>query len=146
MGVRKACRFPRSLLGPCSGIEDREFGFKDGKPCFIVKLNRIVNFRPKVILNEYVFQLLVLSVPHFSTWHFTCHLWLHHLDRDIVSRMSARIAIRSQSSSRITAASFRSPQETLQISTVHILCTFFSVIFSVIGWRARSECAQTVQM
>lgn len=65
MGVRKACRFPRSLLGPCSGIEDREFGFKDGKPCFIVKLNRIVNFRPKVILNEYIFQLLVLSAPIF---------------------------------------------------------------------------------
>ncbi|XP_034029230.1 sodium/potassium-transporting ATPase subunit beta-1b [Thalassophryne amazonica] len=47
MGTRKACRFQRYLLGPCSGTEDRDFGFSRGQPCIIVKLNRIVNFRPK---------------------------------------------------------------------------------------------------
>lgn len=47
-GQRKACRYRRSLLGSCSGLTDPNYGFKDGKPCLIVKLNRIVNFRPKV--------------------------------------------------------------------------------------------------
>lgn len=47
-GQRKACRFQKSLLGSCSGDGDATFGFSKGKPCIIVKLNRIVNYRPMV--------------------------------------------------------------------------------------------------
>ncbi|CAG05663.1 unnamed protein product [Tetraodon nigroviridis] len=46
-GQRKACRFSASLLGSCSGESDPTYGFSKGRPCIIVKLNRIVNYRPK---------------------------------------------------------------------------------------------------
>lgn len=39
--VKKACQFRRSALQQCSGLRDRSFGYAHGKPCVIVKMNRV---------------------------------------------------------------------------------------------------------
>ncbi|KAG2463706.1 AT1B4 protein, partial [Polypterus senegalus] len=44
--VRTACQFKRSLLGNCSGIVDPSFGYSEGKPCILMKMNRIVGYLP----------------------------------------------------------------------------------------------------
>ncbi|XP_028623422.1 protein ATP1B4 isoform X1 [Grammomys surdaster] len=44
---KKACQFKRSFLKNCSGLEDPTFGYSTGQPCILLKMNRIVGFRPE---------------------------------------------------------------------------------------------------
>ncbi|XP_038599221.1 sodium/potassium-transporting ATPase subunit beta-3 [Tachyglossus aculeatus] len=44
---KRACRFNRTLLGPCSGISDGSFGYSTGAPCVLVKMNRIIGLKPQ---------------------------------------------------------------------------------------------------
>lgn len=39
--VYAACQFPDSLLEACSGTDDPDFGYSQGQPCVLVKMNRV---------------------------------------------------------------------------------------------------------
>ncbi|XP_038027753.1 sodium/potassium-transporting ATPase subunit beta-2 isoform X1 [Anas platyrhynchos] len=44
---KRACRFNRSLLGPCAGLgADDDYGYGAGRPCVLLKVNRVINFFP----------------------------------------------------------------------------------------------------
>lgn len=43
---KKACRFKRGSLSLCSGLSDTNFGYHDGKPCVLLKMNRIIGLKP----------------------------------------------------------------------------------------------------
>ena len=51
-GKLSSCRFNRAWLENCSGLNDPTYGYKDGKPCVLIKLNRVLGFTPKPPLNE----------------------------------------------------------------------------------------------
>ncbi|XP_012681786.2 sodium/potassium-transporting ATPase subunit beta-3a isoform X1 [Clupea harengus] len=44
---KKACQFRRSTLRICSGISDPNYGYSEGKPCILVKMNRIIGLKPQ---------------------------------------------------------------------------------------------------
>ncbi|CAN9503183.1 unnamed protein product [Ophioblennius macclurei] len=44
--TKKACRFKRASLSVCSGLSDTNFGYHEGKPCVLLKMNRIIGLMP----------------------------------------------------------------------------------------------------
>uniref|UniRef100_A0A8C6MFP6 Sodium/potassium-transporting ATPase subunit beta n=1 Tax=Nothobranchius furzeri TaxID=105023 RepID=A0A8C6MFP6_NOTFU len=42
----KVCPFKRTSLRFCSGLTDNKFGYPEGKPCVLLKLNRIIGLMP----------------------------------------------------------------------------------------------------
>ncbi|XP_016309103.1 sodium/potassium-transporting ATPase subunit beta-2-like isoform X1 [Sinocyclocheilus anshuiensis] len=43
---KRSCQFKRSILEDCAGITDRYYGYSDGKPCIIIRLNRVIGLLP----------------------------------------------------------------------------------------------------
>ncbi|KAG8511418.1 Sodium/potassium-transporting ATPase subunit beta-3 [Galemys pyrenaicus] len=42
-----ACQFPLVSLDSCSGERDSQFGYAEGNPCILVKMNRIIGLKPQ---------------------------------------------------------------------------------------------------
>ncbi|XP_078265376.1 sodium/potassium-transporting ATPase subunit beta-1-like [Rhinoraja longicauda] len=51
-GSKGVCKFLRQWLKNCSGIDDPSYGYAEGKPCLVAKLNRIVGYYPKPPKND----------------------------------------------------------------------------------------------
>ncbi|XP_068950838.1 sodium/potassium-transporting ATPase subunit beta-1 [Petaurus breviceps papuanus] len=71
-GKKKVCRFRREWLGNCSGILDETFGYSSGKPCIIIKLNRVLAFKPKPPKNDTLDKdLMIRYNPYVLPVHCT---------------------------------------------------------------------------
>ncbi|ROI16099.1 Sodium/potassium-transporting ATPase subunit beta-3 [Anabarilius grahami] len=44
---KEVCQFKRSVLRQCSGLADSTFGYSEGQPCILVKMNRVIGLRPR---------------------------------------------------------------------------------------------------
>ncbi|XP_067853340.1 protein ATP1B4 [Heptranchias perlo] len=65
-----ACQFNRTMLKNCSGIEDPTFGYSKGKPCVLLKMNRIVGYLPGKGITPYVSCEIMKEKKNNSIIHF----------------------------------------------------------------------------
>nr|XP_057924095.1 sodium/potassium-transporting ATPase subunit beta-2a isoform X1 [Doryrhamphus excisus] len=43
---KRSCQFNRTMLKECSGDSDRFYGYSQGQPCVLIKLNRVIGMLP----------------------------------------------------------------------------------------------------
>lgn len=72
--TKKACRFKRGSLSLCSGLSDTNFGYAEGKPCVLLKMNRVTPAFAGRQLPKYTFN----SVSNCASTHVAS--FLHSLN------------------------------------------------------------------
>lgn len=67
--TKKVCPFRRTSLSLCSGLSDTDFGYQEGKPCVLLKMNRVtlaISHRSRETRVLFLFS----AQPLFSTYLF----------------------------------------------------------------------------